>query len=84
MYAPYYEAKSNVKTDPTYDSFIYQSESTVEMTEDIFNELLVKEIFNPEVFDYDLNGVIYSAYSQAIPTNAQSVEEIEFYLLLLV
>ena len=55
----------------------------MEITADIFDEL-IREIFKPSVFDYEVDGVVYMAYSQSVPPTATTKEEIQFYLLLMI
>ena len=45
------------------------------MTQAIFDEL-IEEIFNPEVFDYILDGETYMAYSQPVPPTATNRDDI--------
>ncbi len=83
VYAPYYNDEK-VLTDPTFDSPIYQNESGLEITADIFNLLIVEQIFNPEVYEKEVGGVMYLTYSQSVLPDAKTKEEIEFYLLLMI
>ena len=53
------------------------------MTDQIFTELY-DEIFNPKTFDYNIDGVVYMAYSQRVPPTVTDREDIDFYLFLLV
>ena len=52
------------------------------MTDQIFQQLF-DEIKNPTVFDYEIDGVIYAAYSQSVPTDAVG-DEIDYYIFLAV
>ena len=40
-------------------------------------------IFLPEVFNYTIGNTTYFTYSQSIPNNAKSNDEIEFYVIML-
>ena len=42
----------------------------------------MQNIFTPEVFSYVINDIQYLTYSQAIPPDAQTIEEIDFYLIM--
>ena len=83
VYAPYYNDEKQLTT-PTFDKPIYQNESGLQITADIFNLLIVEQIFNPTVYEKEVKGVMYMTYSQSVPPDAKTKEEIQFYLLLMI
>lgn len=83
VYSPYFEHTTGLKKEPTFDRPLFKSNSTLEMTEDIFFELY-KEIFNESVFEYlQGDGVTYMTYSQRVPSYVQDRKDIQFYLFLI-
>ena len=52
------------------------------MTEEIFKQQ-IDVIFLPQVFNYTIGNTTYFTYSQSIPKDAQSEDEIEFYVIML-
>lgn len=53
------------------------------MTEEIFQQQMA-DIFQSEVFTHPINDKNYLTYSQAVPADAQTREEINFYIIMLV
>lgn len=74
VYAPFYNY-DDVLEMPTYQEAIYKSESGIEITDAIYTELIT-EIFSPSVFDYEVAGTTYIAYSQRVPPTAETEAEI--------
>lgn len=65
IYAPYFLESGDYsqKNEPKFDLWIFQSpNATVEMTEEIFKQQ-IEVIFQPEVFEYPINGKTYYTYS---------------------
>ena len=87
VYAPFYDADSGeYNQQPSYNDSIYTNTDAnfFNITETIFSDLYDNgRIFEETVFDYDIDGVTYMAYSQSIPTTATTTSEIEFFLFLL-
>ena len=67
MYAPYYSENFSREPVSNYEAYIYKNNNaSVNMTKAIFDELIA-EIQTPSVFNYDIEGVLYMTYSQAVP-----------------
>lgn len=83
VYAPYYLDNERQPVE-NFEAYIYKNnEASVNMTADIFKEL-IDEIQTPSVFNYDIDGVQYMTYSQAVPQNFNDTSEIEYYILLVI
>ena len=86
VYAPFYSQSLWQFQQPSFNSSIYTNtnSSTFNMTETIFSDLYDNgRIFEELVFDYDIDGITYMAYSQSVPATATTIAEIEFFLFLL-
>ena len=66
VYAPFFDQSSGEYLQPSYNNSIYTNTDTdfFNITETIFSDLYDNgRIFEEKVFDYDIDGITYMAYS---------------------
>ena len=85
IFARVYQLGSGNSTKPTYTDVLssYLTDD-IELTEDVFNELMDK-IYVPEVLFFTINGSTYQSYSQAVPPDTDGDEsKIRYWLFFFV